>query len=196
MLLMGLSLLIGCQAKALHPYERNGLWGYKDTDGEVAIEPRFVFAEPFSQYGLALVADPKDMAWVYIDHKGRRIIKPYYIENANDCDHFSDGFSRYGVNGKIGFFDERGKIRIRARFEFASPFVNGYAAVARNVRFEKKGELIFVCSKQWGFIYKTGRLTIPYRYEAILKPFSKQGIAVVQKDGKPFRINMQGIKQQ
>jgi hypothetical protein len=190
--LLGLSLLFGCQNRSLHLYEKNGLWGYKDANGQVVIEPRFVFAKPFNQYGLALVADSKDMAWVYIDRKGRRIIKPYYIENNNDCDHFSEGLSRYGTNGRIGFFDERGKIRIKARYEFASPFVNGYAAVARNVRFEKMGELTLARSNQWGFIDRKGRLVIPYQYEAILAPFNRQGIAIVRQKGDRYAINKQG----
>lgn len=194
--LVALSLLGGCQkqtqTQTLVPFERNDLWGYKDANSKVVIQPEFIFADPFSKYGLALVASPKEKGWVYIDRKGRTVIKPYHIDDANDCDHFAEGLSRYEENGKIGFFDERGKIRIKAQFEFASSFIRGYAAVAKEVRFEKKGELTFIRSEQWGFIDKKGRLIIPYQYEEIVEPFNEQGLAVVKKNGERMIINTKG----
>jgi hypothetical protein len=41
---------------SLYPMPRNGQWGYVTSDGEWAIEPRWAYAEPFSE-GRAIVDD-------------------------------------------------------------------------------------------------------------------------------------------
>jgi len=193
LMILALVLLMGCQENILTPFQVNDLWGYQDANGNIVIEPQYIFAEPFSKYGLALVASLED-GWVFINSQGELVIKPYYLANNNSCDRFSDGLCRYEENGKIGYFDEKGTIQIKAQFEYGSAFINGYAAVAKDVSFEEVGELTFVRSNQWGFINKNGQLVIPYQYEAIIEPFNEQGRAVVKKDRRQIIIDQKGIE--
>ncbi|MGI5871518.1 MAG: WG repeat-containing protein [Bacillota bacterium] len=130
-----LFLFVGCSEQKLIPYEdENGLSGYKDPNGRVVIAPKYIFAEEFSKYVIAPVCD-EIRGWIYIDCHDNFVIKPYYIKNNNDYDRFSEGLARYEEDGKIGFFNEKGAIVIEAKYEFASPFKNGLAAVGKNVEF-------------------------------------------------------------
>ncbi|NLW47113.1 MAG: WG repeat-containing protein [Firmicutes bacterium] len=195
-ILIILFIIIGClsrcTAESLVLFEdENGLSGYKDARGRVVIEAKYIFAEPFSKYGIAPVCDV-ERGWIYIDHHENFIIKPYFIKNNNDFDRFSEGLARYEENGRIGFFNERGQVVIKACFEFASPFKNGLAAVARNVRWEKHEELEFIKTAEVGFINKQGDLQIPYLYENLIRLFDENGTAVVVREGKNVVINSQG----
>lgn len=191
LIILVMMLLMGFQENDLTPFQANDLWGYQDANGNIVIQPQYIFAEPFSKYGLALVASLED-GWKYIDSQGELVIKPYYIANDNKCDRFSDGLCRYEENGKIGYFDERGNIRIKAQFEYGSAFNYGYAAVAKGVSLEEIGELTLVRSNQWGFIDKNGQLVIPYQYESIIELFNEQGRAVVIKNGRQIIIDQKG----
>lgn len=182
----------GCAPKNPISFEgADGLVGYKDAWGRVVIEPKYIFAEPFSKYGIAPVCDA-EQGWIYIDRHENGIIKPYFIKNNNDFDRFSDGLARYEENGKIGFFNEQGQVVIAARYEFASPFKNGLAAVARKVQWENDGELELVKHAEVGFIDNQGNLKIPYLYDDLIKLFDENGMAVVVKEGVNVVINTKG----
>ncbi len=57
----------------LYPMLNNGAWGYVTRDGEWAIEPRWLHAEPFSE-GRAAVN--KDGMWGVIDREGKYVLAP------------------------------------------------------------------------------------------------------------------------
>jgi hypothetical protein len=57
----------------LYPMSRNGLWGYVTREGEWAIEPRWAYAEPFSE-GRASVNH--DNGWGVIDRQGQYVLEP------------------------------------------------------------------------------------------------------------------------
>ena len=57
----------------LYPMPQDGKWGYVTRDGEWAIEPRWIQAEPFSE-GRAAVS--KDGLWGIIDRQGEYVLGP------------------------------------------------------------------------------------------------------------------------
>jgi hypothetical protein len=57
----------------LYPLSRGGKWGYVSREGDWAIEPRWTFAEPFSE-GRAVVADGN--LWGVIDRQGNYTLEP------------------------------------------------------------------------------------------------------------------------
>lgn len=57
----------------LYPLPEDGKWGYVTRDGEWAIEPRWIQAEPFSE-GRAAVS--KDGLWGIIDRQGEYVLGP------------------------------------------------------------------------------------------------------------------------
>ena len=87
------------------------LWGYRNARGAVVIPPRFTVAQHFSEGGIAAVAD--DSGWKVIDRQGKTLVRPFLLDNGPDP--FRHGLARFREAGKIGFFDERGKVVIPAR---------------------------------------------------------------------------------
>ncbi len=120
---------------SLVPIQQNGKWGYEDGAGKIVIEPQFSRASRFSE-GLALVwtggaplIDPVVTSFVkmgYIDPTGHWVIHSrleYYF-----YDDFSEGLVPFRKQfGRWGYMDKRGKIIIRARFDWAGNFSGGIA---------------------------------------------------------------------
>ena len=61
------------EQNTLYPFEQGGLWGYKDADDNVVIEPQFAFAHNFSE-GLAFVVNRPEGIRGYIDLTGKMAI--------------------------------------------------------------------------------------------------------------------------
>ena len=134
--------------------------GYIDTEGRVVIPFKFYAATHFNE-GLALVGlDGEEMA--YIDREGRIVFKLSKGLYGGD---FSEGLAwvRDELDGKYGFMDRAGRIRIPMQFEEVRGFSEGKALV-------KKGD-------SWGFIDRAGRTVIPFQY-AYGSSFS-EGLAAV-----------------
>ncbi|MFP4662465.1 MAG: WG repeat-containing protein [Halanaerobiales bacterium] len=173
----------------LTPFQENDLWGYKEQNDNISIEARYIFAYEFSEYGIAVVCDPLE-GWIYIDKDGEFVIKPMIVDNYYD--EFSEGLARFEEDGKIGFFNQKGQVVIDPIYEYAHPFKNGFAQVARGVKKERMGEYTFIEVDKWGFINKKGELAIPYRYDKVLSPFSEYDFAVVIIEGKEIVIDREG----
>ena len=108
--------------------------GFMDMSGNYVINPRFDFAEPFSE-GLALVSEHKhDLRCGFVDKLGNYVIRPQF-DNANS---FSDGLAAVDVgNWSYGFIDKTGTIVIEPQFEeIYKNFRHGFAEVG--VRKESK----------------------------------------------------------
>jgi hypothetical protein len=63
----------GLTQEPLIPFERNEMWGYKTSSGEVMIQPQFEIAEDFTAEGIAAIADAK--GWAYINRKGNILVR-------------------------------------------------------------------------------------------------------------------------
>jgi hypothetical protein len=117
--------------------ERKHKFGYIDSTGRLVIPLKFAHARPFSE-GLALVYTTWGMnifgrteGWDlfrragYIDHTGKFVIGPRYVENAAS---FSEGVAAFqpGVaspgNAKWGYLDKSGKWAIKPQLEIAVIF--------------------------------------------------------------------------
>jgi WG containing repeat len=174
-------------SEGLATVELHKKFGYVNTSGHVVIAPQFAYADPFSD-GLALVYTTLGMnilgteGWDlfrragYIDHAGRFVIGPRYVENAAS---FSEGVAAFQPgavspgNAKWGYLDKSGKWAIKPRFDIAGNFSEGLAAVS--VSPGKTGDL--QKSGHWGYIDHAGELVIPPQFRTAF-PF-KKGIATV-----------------
>ncbi|MEE9524160.1 MAG: WG repeat-containing protein [Thermodesulfovibrionales bacterium] len=176
-------LLVGLQGVAAVPFEKDGKWGYKDIDGQVVIEPRFIIAGEFSPEGVAAVVDKK--GWAYVNKSGEVVIRPHVYDNGPD--YFSEGLARFSENGKFGFFDKTGNVVIKPAFDFAFPFREGLARVCNGCKLVKNGVHTTVEGGKWGYIDTRGKLVIQLGYEDA-RDFS-DGVAKVKKEGKWIIIN-------
>ncbi|MFA4985246.1 MAG: WG repeat-containing protein [Candidatus Brocadiia bacterium] len=92
------------------------------------------------------------------------------------ADYFSEGLAAIQENGKCGYIDLTGTIRIETDFEGAGRFKEGLAAVKVNGK--------------WGYIDKTGSIVIEPRFDGA--DWFENGLARVTIAGKVGIINKQG----
>jgi hypothetical protein len=145
-----------------------GRSGYMDRTGRVVIEPRFEFAQDFSE-GLAVVGFEGKFG--YIDTTGKVAIPPTF-DFASD---FSEGLAAVKVGSAWGFVDKTGAMAIPARFEKASGFSDGLALVTASDSGEATGPADAGAS---GYIDRKGDFVISPRFHWASGDFV-EGVAFV-----------------
>lgn len=107
----------------------DGVYGYKDAEGNIRITPRFTgMSFDFWDNGFAY-ADG-----AYINLEGERVYDFY--QNDNGPDYFYEGLVRYTENGKVGFLNACMQVVIPAQFTFASQFRGGHSQICEGCRYE------------------------------------------------------------
>ena len=154
-------LVVLCALAALVPFQKDGKWGYRDNAGKVVIAPRYETALEFSPEGIAAVVDEK--SWAYIDTAGRIVVRPLVVDNGPD--YFREGVARFRRDGKVGFFDRRGKVLIQPGFTYAAPFFEGRAAVCEGCTEIEEAEHRSARGGKWGFIDRSGKPVIALEFE-------------------------------
>jgi hypothetical protein len=168
MLLIAFGLTPDCQAENQHEplvVVRNGKYGYIDHEGQIIIQPQFIWAEDFWQ-GLGSVYVCGHYA--SIDTSGT--LHPLRIAPEGELERQESG-------GKFGFVDASGEFKIPPAFENALPFSEGLAAV------EEDGK--------WGFINTKGDLAIRpqfdaafYFHDGVATVDNKSGFAIIDRVGR------------
>lgn len=147
--------------EGLAPVMLLGRWGYADETGNLALEPKYAEARPFSE-GAAEVR-LVDGQWAVINKAGG-IIR---ASSSPALGVLSEGFVVFAKGGKFGYMNAEGKVVISADFEGAGLFRGGLAPA-------KKGK--------WGFIEKSGEFRIKPGFDAA-RDFN-EGLAAFLKDDK------------
>jgi len=150
---------------------KNGKYGFIDKSGCIQIEPKYDWAQEFSE-GLAAVKIAGK--WGFINQKGQVVIPPKFEDWPIS---FSEGFAVIEAGGKAGYIDKTGTIVIPAQYENAYSFSEGLAAV------QLQGK--------WGYINKSGELIIEARFDSWHGYFS-EGLAFVSIEEKWQVIDKQG----
>ncbi|MCR9142957.1 MAG: WG repeat-containing protein [bacterium] len=147
-------------AAALEAFEdeASGLWGYRNPEGAVVIEPAYQIAGDF-RGALAGVVD--DSGWAMIDARGAVFVRPFVFDNGPDP--YRQALARFvDERGRMGFFNSAGEIEIPAAYDFAEPFEkSGTAAVCMKCELKAEGEHRVVVGGEWGRIDRSGKLTAP-----------------------------------
>ena len=145
-------LTISTYAQQLTAFEVNNRWGYRDESGKTILPPVYLFAYDFNKSGTSAVFT--DSGWVYINKKETALFSVLTFDNGPD--YFSDGLSRFTEHGKVGYFNESGRIVISPLFDFAFPFENGSALVCDECVKIQDGEHYFLRGGNWMKIDTTG----------------------------------------
>lgn len=66
------------------------------------------------------------------------------------------------------------------------------AAVGKNIKRKKVGEIEFFIGGNWGFINHKGELFIPYKFDNIISSFDREGKAIVVYRGVKVYMNKDG----
>jgi uncharacterized protein YdeI (BOF family) len=139
-------------------------FGYRDTKGEMVIEPVYEDAWPFSD-GLARVR--RDGLYGFIDAKGNVVIDIKY-DGATD---FNDGLASVSVEGKWGLLNKKGDFAVKPQYQFVGRYSEKLAPVMQDDKF--------------GFIDAKGKLVIDPQF-AWAGSFVR-GMALVNFPGRPDR---------
>ena len=170
-------------------FEKDNLYGYKDHKGNVIITAKYYVAGDFSEYGIAAVADKN--SWYYIDYYEHYVITPFIFDNAPDS--FEEGLARYVENEKMGFFNEKGKVVIPAKYDFVEPFYKGFADVSIGCKKDYIGENYIMKGGNWGVIDKKGNIIVEVKYNSVI--LDKDGLFVATThDNKKIIIDRKGKK--
>lgn len=113
-------------------FEKNGKFGYVNTEGDIVIEPSYDFAYDFSE-GLAMVADMDKCG--FINMKNELVIPmiyDHYPEESYLYQGFSNGLAVVCADGKYGYIDTQGNYRIPPKFGYAERFCEGLALVCED----------------------------------------------------------------
>jgi hypothetical protein len=153
--------------------------GYVDQQGRKVIPFLFNYVDYFreDQSNLAIVR--KERKWGAINRNGETIIEFRY----NDEPLIADGYAIVTENGKRGLLNLSGEVVIPLKYD----------AIAYNVwggRLLNENLLSVKLDGKWGFLNMRGEVQIPFRYEN--RSFFRDGYAIVQREGKTYRINKSG----
>jgi len=147
--------------------EKNGYWGYLNTNGEKVIPLKYSKAGDFTE-GLAWVSYKSKSG--YIDATGKMVIPAVY----NKAHDFSNGLAPVHQGGKYGFINREGKTVIPFMYKLTGLFDdNGFCTVQN-----KKG---------WGIIDTAGKQIIPFKYERLRK--LEAGLYLGEKKKRYYIIN-------
>ena len=131
--------IIKAQYDAVYDFDRgfacvkkNGKWGVIDTTGKTVIECLYDDLSIWADYSIWRVRNGSHYG--LISAVNGAVIAPVKYEDIDDLKY---GRARMKINGKRGFFDEKGKVAIPARYSYADSDgfgVDGTARVEGNGR--------------------------------------------------------------
>jgi hypothetical protein len=176
----------------------DGLCGYIDNTGEVAIYPGYPYSVNDFSDGMASIcvpADPRETGsisfrsyygkWGFIDKTGELVIPAEY----DVAWEFFGGFARVGICGedenrtKWGFINKTGEIVVPLIYEYLEPFVNGLAVGIREPENESLNSLQVIDT--------SGNTIVSVSAENVT--ISDNGrIILVRQNGKEGLMNMKG----
>jgi hypothetical protein len=113
-----------------------------------------------------------------VDYEGRLLdrVPPPQVNNVEHIFPVSEGYRGIKRDGKFGFVDEQGRLRIANRYDDIGEFHEGLAA--------------FKLIGKWGFINTTDQVIINPNYDKM--SFFHDGLAIVYRNGKAGVIDKRG----
>lgn len=160
------------RAGRLIPFLSNGLWGYKNTAGEVALPPAFSAANEFEEE-VAFAA--QDGLYGLIDRNGLWLAEPAWSAFLP----FSEGRAAVLSGEKWGFIDEAGAVVIDYQFREVGSFACG-RAMSRT-------------SGSYGYIDPLGNIAVSEKFRSA-GPFSSD-VAFASQSNNTYIINKAGEPQ-
>jgi hypothetical protein len=167
-ILLATLIFFDCQSQDLLPFQSDTLWGYKDRQGIVKIEPQFQYATKFMGE-IAIVA--KDQKLGVID-KDNHLLIPFRYEYLFplDTSEFLFGYNaKYSGEHIMGVMTRDEKVKIPAEYNHISKYNNTYT-VTKNVDSIMGGSSVGVVRSVksfYGLFDINGKVIIPCKYDYV-----------------------------
>ncbi len=104
----------------------------------------------FNRFGIGFIIS--HIGWIAVNQKGNILFEVFNFDNGPDP--IEEGLFRFLQNGKMGFADESGKIRIPAIYDWVEPFHNGKASICEGCVRKYEGEHFRMEGGVWKTITK------------------------------------------
>ncbi|MBR0572921.1 MULTISPECIES: WG repeat-containing protein [Pasteurellaceae] len=192
----------------LAPIAKDGKWGFINSKGEVVIPLQYDKAYSFSENGLARVQTGYNK-WALINTKGESVVSlecdKIYSSSADNLARVRNTFRQWGA------INSKGDIVIPFEYSYLAPFsVVGLAEAKKGgslgfintkgeffyglVPYSDKNTLSVVHNEQgkYGFVNNKGEVVVPLEYDKVY-PFSEDGLASVEKNGKWDMVDKKGM---
>lgn len=178
--LLAILTYFDCYSQDLYPFRETTLWGYRDNQGVVKIEPQFQYASKF-MYGIAVVAKNESLGAV---DKNGEVVIPYKYEFLQplDTSEFLFGYrAKYFGEYFIGVMSRDEKVKIPAEYRHIRKHNNTYLVTITQDSIIGKGPVgdIRTSKKFYGLIDSNGKFLIPCEY-SYLEWINDSLIVVIQ----------------
>lgn len=104
----------------------------------------------FNRFGIGFIIS--HIGWIAVNQKGNILFEVFNFDNGPDP--IEEGLFRFQKNGKMGFADETGRIRIPAIYDWVEPFNSGKASVCDGCVRKYEGEHYKMEGGVWKIITK------------------------------------------
>lgn len=185
-------ILPNSYGSGLIPVKKNGLWGYLDEEGNMALDFQFYQASPFVK-GAALVRKKQDdSSFISIDREGKELYKFPYSEKQENYQ-----LVRFRQDGYVELtncqsFDQAGTCT-QSKVSLLAP--NGTTEVPfdfmRIQPFQKGAAIVYKSPTQVGVINLITGNSIPCLYQEVFLLKNDKCIAIGEKDSL-FLLNETG----
>jgi hypothetical protein len=161
-------VFLDCYSQDLVPFRVDTLWGYKDKQGAVKIEPQFQYATKFMG-NVAIVAKNEKLG--AIDKNNNQIV-PFRYEYLRPLDtaEFLFGYStKYFGEHVMGVMTKYEKVKIPAEYSYISKYNNTYKVTRNKDSIIGKsgiGDVRSVSSTD-GLFDSSGKVLLPCKYVRI-----------------------------
>ena len=169
--------------------KKNDAYGLIDTKGHWIVSPKFHKILPFNKHQTA-IAHASPGKHVLINTNGEHIT----FHQFDSIDDFHEGLALVKLNGKYGYVDTLGNLKIEAKFDEAHPFSNGLAKVKLS-----KNEALALTNldhakkhPKYSFINPSGEIVIADLAYDHIHAFSND-MALVYLKNEKFFINKTGL---
>ncbi|MES2371577.1 MAG: WG repeat-containing protein [Bacteroidota bacterium] len=184
---------LDCRSQDLLPFNVDTLWGYKDKQGVVKIEPTYQYTTRFL-YGIAIVAKNNHLGAI---DKDNHIIVPFRYEYLRplDSSEFLFGYrGKYFGESVIGVMTKDEKIKIPALYDYIFKHNNTYTITTSVDSLLGTSEFgdIRTSRRLDGLLDSSGKVLIPCKYHSIR--WATESVLVVDssfttEDGKYIRTH-------
>lgn len=161
-------VFLDCYSQELVPFRVDTLWGYKDKQGTVKIEPQFQYATKFTG-NVAVVAKNEKLGAI---DKNNNLIVPFRYEFLRPLDtaEFLFGYrAKYFGEHIMGVMTKDEKVKIPAEYSYISKYRNSYLLTKKKDSIIGKSGIgdVRSVSSTYGLCDNTGKVIIPCKYHYI-----------------------------